>query len=61
MIAMVKISQTIKTRALYHACILKYDAAKLRYFLKNGLYFGRPLYVRAFSVHAKGMHEYDMH
>ena len=32
-----------KTRALYHACVLKYAAVKIRSFLKNGLYFGRPL------------------
>jgi hypothetical protein len=34
-----------KNRALYHACVLKYDAAKIRYFFKKGLYFGRPLYI----------------
>ncbi len=45
MIPMVKTYQTKKTRALYHACVLKYAAAKIRSFLKNGLYFGRPLYV----------------
>ncbi len=44
-IPMVKISQTKKNRALYHACVLKYDAAKIHYFFKNGLYFGRPLYI----------------
>ncbi len=45
MIPMVKIYQRKKTRALYHACVLKYAAAKIRSFLKNGLYFGRPLYL----------------
>jgi hypothetical protein len=45
MIPMVKISQTKKTRVLYLACVLKYTAAKIRSFLKNGLYFGRPLYL----------------
>jgi hypothetical protein len=44
MIPMVKISQTKKTRALYLACVLRYTSAKIRSFLKNGLYFGRPLY-----------------
>ena len=43
-----KIYQTKKTRALYHACVLKYAAAKIRSFLKNGLYFGRPLYNMVF-------------
>ncbi len=52
MIPMVKISQTKKTRALYLACVLRYTSAKIRSFLKNGLYFGRPLYfmARPFTV-----------
>ncbi len=42
---MVKISQTKKPITLYHACVLKYVAAKICTFLKNGLYFERPLYM----------------
>jgi hypothetical protein len=47
MIPMAKISQTKKNRALYLACVLRYTSAKIRSFLKNGLYFGRPLYIGA--------------
>jgi hypothetical protein len=43
MIFMIKISLSKKAE-LYHACVLKYVAAKKRSFLKNRLYFGHPLY-----------------
>ncbi len=47
---MAKISQTKKPRALYLACVLRYTSAKIRSFLKNGLYFGRPLYFKHVTI-----------
>ncbi len=43
---MAMISKTkTKNRALYHAHVLKYSAAKIHSFLFNGLYFKHPLTV----------------
>jgi hypothetical protein len=37
---MAKTCQTKKTRGLYHACVPRYFAAKVRTFLKMGYTFG---------------------
>jgi hypothetical protein len=48
-IFLAKTFQKKKTRALYHACVPRYFAAKVHTFLKNGLYFWRPLYIAVYT------------